>query len=61
MIPAQTNGSPSGWQARIAPFEMPPNPAPGMPIVDRIEVQVWWMNGDAASAPSRSKDFGGII
>ena len=45
--PAQTNGSPSGWKARISPFEMPPNPTPGVPIVDRIEVQVWWMNGDA--------------
>jgi general secretion pathway protein I len=45
--PAQTNGAPSGWKVRISPFEMPPNPGPGTPIVDRVEVQVWWMNGDA--------------
>jgi general secretion pathway protein I len=43
--PAQTNGAPSGWRARIAPFEMPPNPTPGKPIVDRVEVQVWWTSG----------------
>jgi general secretion pathway protein I len=43
----QTNGAPSGWRVRIAPFEVPPNPAPGNPIVDRIHVQVWWMNGEA--------------
>jgi general secretion pathway protein I len=42
----QTNGEPSGWRARIAPFELPPKPAAGLPIVDRIEVQVWWTNGD---------------
>jgi general secretion pathway protein I len=46
--PAQTNGAPSGWKVRITPFEMPPNPTPGIPIVDRIEVQVWWMNGESA-------------
>ena len=45
--PTQTNGSPSGWRVRIAPFEVPPNPTPGIPIVDRIHVQVWWMNGEA--------------
>ena len=27
-------------------FELPPKPAAGLPIVDRIEVQVWWTNGD---------------
>ncbi len=45
--PSQTNGSPSGWRLRIAPFEMPPNPSPGIPIVDRIQVQVWWRNGES--------------
>lgn len=44
--PAQTNGLPSGWRAMIVPFEVPPNPAPGTPIVERIEVTVWWTSGD---------------
>lgn len=43
--PAQTNGSPSGWRAMAVPFEVPPNPTPGMPIVERIEVTVWWTSG----------------
>ena len=44
-IPTQTNGSPSGWRARIAPFRSSSQSTSGNPIVDRIEVQVWWMNG----------------
>jgi general secretion pathway protein I len=43
--PAQTNGSPSGWRAMVVPFEVPPNPTPGVPIVERIEVTVWWTSG----------------
>ena len=42
----QTNGASSGWRVHIAAFETPPTPAPGNVIVDRIQVQVWWMNGD---------------
>jgi general secretion pathway protein I len=34
-----------GWRARIVPFEVPPNVAPGTPIIDRIEVEVMWMSG----------------
>lgn len=45
--PAQTNGAPSGWRVHIGAFETPPNPAPGIPVVDRIQVQIWWMSGDA--------------
>ena len=37
--PAETNGSPSGWRAQVAGFELPPNPRPGVPIVDRIDVK----------------------
>ena len=36
--PAQTSGTPSGWRARITPFEMPPSAAVGTPVVDRIDV-----------------------
>ena len=43
--PAQTNGLPSGWSAIVVPFEVPPNPAPGIPIVERVEVTVWWTTG----------------
>lgn len=48
--PAETNGSPSGWIARISAFELPPNPGPGMPIVERMDVEVWWMDGSTRRA-----------
>jgi general secretion pathway protein I len=43
MLQGAYDGS-SGWKARVTPFEVPPNPTPGTPILDRIEVQVWWVN-----------------
>jgi len=43
--PAITGGLDAGWQARSSVFEVPPNPAPGMAALDRIELQVWWMSG----------------
>ena len=44
MLQGVYDGS-SGWKARVTPFEVPPNPTPGNPILDRIEVQVWWVTG----------------
>jgi general secretion pathway protein I len=44
--PAQTNGAPSGWRAMVVPFEVPPNFGPGTPIVERVQVTVWWTSGD---------------
>ena len=43
--PGVTGGVDAGWQARLTRFEMPPNPAPGVPAIDRIELQIWWMSG----------------
>ena len=33
----------SGWKARVIPFELPPNPGPGQKVLDRIELQIWWV------------------
>ncbi len=41
-----TGGLPIYWRARLSPFEMPPNPGPGAPFLERIQLEVWWMNGD---------------
>jgi general secretion pathway protein I len=41
-----SGGVPSGWQARITPYEMPEGTKPGAPILERVELQVWWDNGD---------------
>ena len=38
-----TNG---GWRARLAPFDVRPATAPGAPVLERIELDVWWMAGD---------------
>jgi len=35
-----------GWLARFSPFEMVTHPAPGMPYTERIELEIWWMNGE---------------
>jgi general secretion pathway protein I len=35
----------SGWRARLTTFETPPNPAPGNHIIDRVELEIWWMAG----------------
>ena len=43
--PALTGGIQTGWRARITPFEQPDPPRPG-PILERIELEVWWMQGD---------------
>jgi len=43
--PILTGGLEAGWQARLENFEMPPQPAPGMLALDRLELQIWWMAG----------------
>jgi general secretion pathway protein I len=44
--PEVTGNAPIGWIARISPFEMPPQAKPGGPFLERIELQIWWMNAD---------------
>ena len=40
-----TSGVEGGWRARLATFEEPPRVAPGVEVLERLELQVWWMNG----------------
>jgi general secretion pathway protein I len=42
----QAAGLRCGWRAIVSPVELPPNPQPGLWVLDRIELQVWWMAGD---------------
>lgn len=44
--PEVTGNAPMGWIARITAFEMPPESKPGAPFLERIELQIWWMNAD---------------
>src|SRR5262245_28534015 len=43
--PEQSGGVQAGWQARVMPFEASPGTAPGQWVFDRIELEVWWMDG----------------
>ncbi|HYP13177.1 MAG TPA: type II secretion system protein [Bryobacteraceae bacterium] len=36
----------SGWRALVTPFELPPNPAAGSPIIARVQVEIWTQGRD---------------
>jgi general secretion pathway protein I len=43
--PALVGGATAGWHAVVTPFETAPDAAPGKWVVDRIELEIWWMSG----------------
>jgi general secretion pathway protein I len=43
--PQMTGPTPTGWRAVITPFEMPPGSKAGATILERIQLEVWWMSG----------------
>jgi len=43
--PDQAGGVTAGWRARVMPFEFAPNSGPGQWVLDRIELEIWWMEG----------------
>ncbi len=45
IAPDLIGGVKGGWRARLTPFEGPPGAAPGSPILERLELEVWWMSG----------------
>ena len=44
--PAIAGGSPIGWRAVVQPFETAPGAGPGQWVVDRIQLEVWWTDGE---------------
>jgi general secretion pathway protein I len=44
--PALMGGTRGGWRARLSIFEMPPNPQPQRSLIERVELEVWWMSGE---------------
>jgi general secretion pathway protein I len=44
--PALAGGREAGWRARVTPFEMPPGRGVGTPVLERVELEVWWMAAD---------------
>jgi len=43
--PEVTGGGDMGWRARLTPFEVRKGAGVGKPFVERVELQIWWMNG----------------
>ncbi len=44
--PALISGREAGWRARATPFERGVIPEVGNAVLERIELEVWWKNGD---------------
>ncbi|HLM99941.1 MAG TPA: prepilin-type N-terminal cleavage/methylation domain-containing protein [Bryobacteraceae bacterium] len=44
--PALIAGREAGWRARVTPFERGIIPEVGSAVLERIELEVWWKNGD---------------
>jgi general secretion pathway protein I len=42
---AARTGMEGRWRAELSRFEMPPQPTPGTPILERLELEVWWTSG----------------
>ena len=59
--PALTGGSPIGWRAMVEPFETAPGAGPGQWVVDRIQLQIWWMDGETRHAFSLEGFRRGIL
>jgi len=48
--PALTGGAPAGWRATVTPFETAPGASAGMWVLDRIQLEIWWMDGQVRHA-----------
>ena len=44
--PRVTGWERGGWRAEIRPWEMPTGAGPGSPVLDRVDLEIWWMNGE---------------
>ncbi len=42
--PAVT-GFDGGWRARVTTFEAPPNAGPAAPVLERLQLEIWWTSG----------------
>ena len=44
--PNYTGGKRSGWRAQIQPWELLPNAGAGQLALDRVQLEIWWMDSD---------------
>jgi type II secretion system protein I len=38
----EAGGIPSGWDASLKPYDVPPNATPGVTVLQQIALEVWW-------------------
>ncbi len=43
---AVTGWDRAGWRAEIRPYEMLPGSGPGSDVLDRVDLEIWWMSGE---------------
>jgi prepilin-type N-terminal cleavage/methylation domain-containing protein len=43
---ASTGGVQAGWRARTTPFDTPAARGAGTQILERVELEIWWMSGE---------------
>ncbi|HLJ47774.1 MAG TPA: type II secretion system protein [Bryobacteraceae bacterium] len=44
--PSLTGNVQCGWRAVIEPFEVPPKAGPYTPMLERVRLEIWWMDRD---------------
>jgi hypothetical protein len=44
--PALLGGAEGGWRGRLSLFEGPPAMGPNVPVLERVELEIWWIAGD---------------
>ncbi len=42
LAPALTGWQQAGWRAVVRPFDVPPGAGPGTPILEKVDLEVWW-------------------
>ncbi len=52
--PVVTGGVQAGWNAVITPFETAPGGGVGRWVVDRVQLEIWWMSGDPQNPTRRA-------
>ena len=57
---AEAGAMPSGWQARVTPVEAAPGATDLNWIIDRIELEIWWMAGTESAPVRRSFSLEGF-
>ncbi|HWR52072.1 MAG TPA: prepilin-type N-terminal cleavage/methylation domain-containing protein [Bryobacteraceae bacterium] len=43
--PEVAGGVEAGWRASVSLFEAPPNAHPGMSVLERVALEIWWRDG----------------